>query len=187
VTVPVPAPPEPVTARPQVIGQTMRGLVFAWATVAIGCVAPLALLERAWGVKGQLADQAWIIPAGLLGAAATLSAYRFMIPKRGRAQLVVAPDRLEYRDPAAAPVILERPTIGLVDVLGSTQSGEYLVKVHDHESTVIARWSPRWSGWREERVVAAFLAAGYPAARHRDIYDGRFQSQTPGQPPRMAH
>jgi hypothetical protein len=185
-TVPVPVPPEPEDQPVQVIHQTARGWLYGWTMNALSCLLLLLLLERAAGVDGPATNQLWIIPCGLLAAGASWRVRKWMAPRRTGSQLVVTLGGLEYRERGQEPVTIPRTRIGLVDVVGAFGSGRYVVTVHDHDSVVLARWTPRWSGWKQERVVEVLRDHGYPAARHTDIYDGRFQSQTAGEPPRMA-
>lgn len=169
-----------------VIRQGVRGWWSGLLTiVAVSCTT-LVLLERAFGIHGPASAQLWIIPVGLLAAALAWRTYGWLRPVRRGNGLTISPAKLSYQVPGKEPEVLERPAIGLIDVIGEPLSGRYTVTVYSQASKALGLWCPRWAGWREERVVRVLRDAGYPAARHRDIYDGRFQAQTPGTPPRTA-
>jgi hypothetical protein len=169
-----------------VICQRRRGWLFGWAAVGVGGLWLWALLERAF-VKSPASAQLWIIPVGIVGALATWRSYARFAPQRSQTALVVSADCLEYRQPGEPPATIGRGEVALIEVLGHPMNGAYTVTVRNDRSRPIAVWTPRWAGWKPERVVDVLRRAGYPAFRHQDIYDGRFQSQTLGEPPRMAH
>ena len=146
----------------------------------------LALFERGFGLHAPASAQLWIVPLGLGVAVAMWRSYAWLRPVRSGETLTIAPARLTYREPGKQPEVVERSGVSLVDVSGEDVSGRYSVVVYNLTSAPVNIWNPRWAGWKPERVVGALRRAGYPAARHSDIFDGRFQQQTVGLPPRTA-
>ncbi len=185
-----PAPvvaPSPATDQARVIRQTGRGRVFGSLAIRLAGLWPLALLERGFGVNGPAANQLWIVPIGLVAFAFWWKGYAYLIPRRGPSEtLTVSPERLQYDAPGGPPAVIDRTDVGLVGVTGSAGSGIYTVIVWDQLSHPIGIWEPRLAGWEPESVVKVLREAGYPAALHGDIYDGRFQRQVPGQPARAV-
>jgi hypothetical protein len=182
----VPPTPEPATHRTRVVRQTRRGWLFGWTALGVGGLSLWALLERAF-VKSPASAQLWIIPLGLAGAIAFWRSYARFAPHRSQIALVVCPERLEYRQPGESPAVIERGDVALIEVIGNATSGAYYLIVRDDRSNPIATWWPNWAGWNPKRVVNVLRRAGYPALLYEDIYDGRFQAQTLGEPPRIAH
>lgn len=184
-TVPVEAP-QPTTRRTVVIRQHLWGWVRGWMWAALGSFGFLAPIERGFGLNAPATAQLFILPGALLVGWASWRLQAWMRPKRSAQALTVSPERLVYEEPGQPPTVVERSAVGLVEVRGDPGSGLYTVVVWDHASRQLGVWIPRWAGWQERHVVGLLRRAGYPAARRLDVYDGRFQAQTPGTPPQMV-
>lgn len=182
-TRPVTAPPVEAV-EPRSIRQSRIALVGSWIGTALWVLWPMALLQRVFGLYASPWNQLWIIPVGIL--AALYMARRVPRAGRSRATLTVDPAALVYDDGGGRVHTVERVAVGLVDVSSSRGSRQWCITVFDHESRLLASWTPGWLGHDATRVVTILRAAGYPAGRHDQIYDGGFQHQMSGQTPQAV-
>jgi hypothetical protein len=196
-TVPPPVMAKPVVAPRPTTTSTVTLRQTRWhdaAFVALlfpyAILVPLVFFEKFFGVGAGAPgwSQTLIVPASLSLAWIYLRR-RF----RGRsAVLTVGPDALCYDGKAEGvkgATTVSRSDVGLVIVCGGTGGRDALfvdaLIVHDSASSVLAVWKPRWFG-RPTRALEALRAAGYPALMLGDVYDGRFQEQVEGEPPRAV-
>lgn len=172
----------PPTDRVRRIGPTPHGRAFSAFATAMVVIGPWAVAERGFGLHRPLSNQLVIVPFGVVSAVLAWRGLRAVLHANA-AVLQLDDDRLELLEPGQPAVVVHRSDVGAVIVDGDDIWGSFTVVVHDDESRVLHRWALRWPGRRPGAVVKALSAAGWPAAVGADLYDGRFLTQTEGQPP----
>jgi hypothetical protein len=169
--------------RTRVIGATRLGI--ASELILLGClvVGPLALLERGFGLDSPPQTQVLIlalaIPVCLLG----VRTVRARLPRGERLEVEVSTKELVLRRKGQPPDVVRRGDVGLVVLYGDQVQGVSQIRIHDHLSGDIGSWDTAWLGRRPQRVKRILAGFGYPCAIASELYDGRFLSQAPGQPP----
>ncbi|HET9060832.1 MAG TPA: hypothetical protein VFN61_12990 [Acidimicrobiales bacterium] len=184
---------EPVAPRRKRT-KTFRPRKRRWLRLQIGaralCFWPLVIFERNFGVGQPASVQKWILPTGLLIAASLWKSYDWLAPKWSRASLVVSPKsvRLLQRgqaQQAGAVQEVERTKVGLVELTLTNATTVHMI-FYSADSAVLADWTFSKTLVDRLHLVRALRKAGYPAWFREQLYDGAFQSQQEGQPPRAA-
>lgn len=173
-----------MTARPTIsIRPTRSGAVMRYLLLGCFAVGPLVLVERIFGMNAPAAAQLLILPIGISLCVLAARRVRAILPRGERMELQLDQSELTVRRRGEGLLTIDRPDIGLVLLEDHPVQGVAAVRIYGPASQDIGRWETGWLGKRARRVKGQLETLGYPCAIRSELYDGRFQTQTPGQPP----